>query len=405
MSLNGWKEVKLEDIIQFNPRENIVKKQSAKKIAMEKLKPFSRTIEGYEYAEFKGGAKFRNGDTLFASITPCLENGKTAQVSILNEDEVGFGSTEYIVLREKPNKSVNDFIYYLSISPRFRDTAIKSMIGTSGRQRVQRDVLKNARILLPSLKEQKAIAGTLSCLDDKIELNNRINNILEKIAQAIFKSWFVNFEPFQDGKFEDSELGMIPEGWRIENLDNIANYLNGLAMQKHRSETEEYLPVIKIRELNQGFTDVNSDKASVNILKQYVIQDGDIIFSWSGTLTVKIWSGGIGGLNQHLFKVTSNKYNRWFYYLWTLQHLNRFRAIAKDKATTMGHIRRGHLSESKVLIPKESDMRILDGIMNPIFEQMLEISVQNRNLRAIRDTLLPKLMSGEIRVPIKEVEQ
>lgn len=404
MSFDGWREVKLEDIIHFNPKESIAKSQLAKKIAMEKIKPNNRTIDGYEIAEFKGGTKFRNGDTLFARITPCLENGKTAQVSILDEHEIGFGSTEYIVLREKPDKSSNDFIYYLSISPRLRDIAIKSMIGTSGRQRVQQDVLENTKISLPELDEQKAIAATLSCLDDKIELNNHINKALEEMAQAIFKSWFVDFEPFQDDEFEDSELGRIPKGWKVEKLDNIADYLNGLAMQKHRPETEDYLPVIKIKELNQGFTDVNSDKASVSIPKQYYIQDGDVIFSWSGTLMVKIWSGGVGGLNQHLFKVTSDKYDKWFYYMWTLKHLERFRAIAKDKATTMGHIKRSHLSESKVLIPKDSNMKILSSIMNPIFKQMIGISIQNGNLKIIRDALLPKLMSGEIRIPIEEVQ-
>ena len=404
MSADEWREVRLEDVILFNPKESLAKNQLAKKIAMERLKPSNKIIDGYEIAEFKGGTKFRNGDTLFARITPCLENGKTAQVSILDENEVGFGSTEYIVLREKPKESFKDFIYYLSISPRFRDIAVKSMIGTSGRQRVQQDVLENTKIPMPDLDEQKAIAATLSCLDDKIELNNRINKTLEEMAQAIFKSWFVDFEPFQDGEFEDSELGMIPKGWRVESLDNIADFLNGLAMQKHRPKNEEYLPVIKIKELNQGLTDMNSDKARADIPEQYIIQDGDVVFSWSGTLMVKIWSGGVGGLNQHLFKVTSDKYDKWFYYMWTLNHLEKFRAIAKDKATTMGHIKRNHLSESKVLIPKNSDMKMLSGIMNPIFNHIIEISVQNGNLKAIRDTLLPKLMSGEIRVPIEEAD-
>jgi type I restriction enzyme S subunit len=174
-------------------------------------------------------------------------------------------------------------------------------------------------------------------------------------------------------------------------------------MQKYRPDTDEYIPVIKIKELNQERTDENSDKASINIPKQYIINDGDIIFSWSGTLMVKIWVGGIGGLNQHLFKVTSDKYDKWFCYLWTLSHMDKFKAIAKDKATTMGHIKRSHITESKVLIPSDSDLECMGKVIKPIINQMIEIKIQNRKLSEIRDTLLPKLMSGEIRVPIEEV--
>jgi type I restriction enzyme S subunit len=266
------------------------------------------------------------------------------------------------------------------------------------------NTIKNLEIEVPAKRYQQEIVKILSAIDNKIELNNRINKTLEEMAQAIFKSWFVDFEPFQDGEFEDSELGMIPKGWKVDSLDSVADYLNGLAMQKYRPETEEFLPVVKIKELNQGFTDGNSDKASINIPEQYIVQDGDVIFSWSGTLMVKIWTGGHGGLNQHLFKVTSEKYEKWYFYLWTLKHLDNFKAIAKDKATTMGHIKRSHLTESKVLIPKDADMKILSNIMNPLFKQMIEISVQNKTLKEIRNSLLPKLMSGEIRVPIEEVQ-
>ena len=178
MSSSSWEIFKLGDAVNFNPRESIPKKQKAKKIAMEKIKPFTRFITEYEVAEFSGGSKFRNGDTLLARITPCLENGKTSQVTILDDDEVGFGSTEYIVLREKAGLTYKDFIYYLSISPKFRDIAIKSMVGTSGRQRVQQDVLESIEISLPPISEQKIIADTLSCLDDKIEQNRKINDNL-----------------------------------------------------------------------------------------------------------------------------------------------------------------------------------------------------------------------------------
>jgi restriction endonuclease S subunit len=180
MSSNGWKEVKMGDVISFNPRESIGKKQMAKKIAMENLKPFTKFIDQYELAPFNGGAKFRNGDTLLARITPCLENGKTSQVTILDNDEIGFGSTEFIVFRAEAGITDKDYIYYLSISPSLREIAIKSMIGSSGRQRVQQRVLKDINLSLPPLSEQKAIAATLSCLDDLIELNNRTTRFWRK---------------------------------------------------------------------------------------------------------------------------------------------------------------------------------------------------------------------------------
>lgn len=170
-----WTSKRLLEVIDFNPKETLRKGQRAKKIAMEQLRPFSKTPMGYCEEFYNCGAKFKNGDTLLARITPCLENGKTAQVNELEEGEVGFGSTEYIVLRAKEGKSDKDFIYYLSISPNFRSIAIKSMVGSSGRQRVQQNVLENAEFLLPDLKTQKKISAVLGSLDNKIELNEKIN--------------------------------------------------------------------------------------------------------------------------------------------------------------------------------------------------------------------------------------
>ena len=401
MSADGWKEVKLEDIIQFNPRENIVKKQIAKKIAMEKLKPFNKTIEGYEYAKFKGGTRFRNGDTLFARITPCLENGKTAQVSILNENEVGFGSTEFIVLREKPSKSVNDFIYYLSISPRFRDIAIKSMIGTSGRQRVQQNVLMNTRIALPELKEQKAIADTLSCLDDKIELNNRINKNLEEIAQAIFKSWFVDFEPFQDGKFEDSKLGRIPKGWGVGNLGDIASITMGQS-PKGSSYNENGDGTV----FYQGRTDFGNRYPTIRLYTREpkrIADKGDILLSVRapvGDINVASEDCCIGRGLAAL--KAQNNYNS--YLLYQLLNLQKSFNVFNGEGTIFGSINKNSLNNIRVLIPCEDKIEKFQFIAGR-FEAIIENNfIQARTLTAVRDTLLPKLMSGEIRIPVKEVQ-
>lgn len=300
-------------------------------------------------------------------------------------------------------KGHDDFYYYW-LKSGYGQFAIKSIVSGSAQPKFNKTDFRNLTVPVPPIPEQKAIAATLSCLDDKIELNNRMNKNLEEMAQAIFKSWFVDFEPFQDGEFEDSELGMIPKGWRVGSLDQVANYLNGLAMQKYRPDSDEYLPVIKIKELNQEQVDSNSDKARTDIPKQYIIENGDVVFSWSGTLLVKIWTGGKGALNQHLFKVTSDKYDKWFYYLWTMYHLEKFKGIASDKATTMGHIKRSHLSEAKVIIPDENSFEKLNCIMQPLLKQIIDIKVQNGMLKDLRDLLLPKLMSGEIRVPLEEVQ-
>ena len=255
-------------------------------------------------------------------------------------------------------------------------------------------------IVLPPRKLQDKIVSILKSLDDKIEVNRKINENLEQQAQALFKSWFVDFEPFKNGEFVDSELGMIPKGWIIKSLSEIADYVNGLAMQKYRPEDGEIgLPVLKIKELGQGGFDTNSELCSPSLIgEKYIINDGDIIFSWSGTLMVKIWCGGKCGLNQHLFNVVAKDYPNWFAYQWTRHHLDNFIRIAKDKAVTMGHIKRGELDKAKVLIPERHQMNTISDIMKPIHLQMISNELESRRLAELRDTLLPKLMSGELKV-------
>lgn len=199
--------------IDINPKELLAKGALAKKISMDKLQPFCRDVPEYEIAKFSGGTRFRNGDTIMARITPCLENGKTAMVNILEPGEVGFGSTEFIVFRAKEGYTDPNFVYYLVKSSFVRDPAIKSMVGSSGRQRVQTDVVQNLIVPFPSLLEQRKIASILKSLDDKIALNTAINDNLEQQTQAIFKSWFVNFEPFN---------GIMPYNWAACTLGDIA---------------------------------------------------------------------------------------------------------------------------------------------------------------------------------------
>ena len=381
-----WVTMKASDFIEFNPRLSLKKGTLATKIAMDKLQPFTKRIDITEKALYSGGAKFCNGDTILARITPCLENGKTAFVDILQEGEAGFGSTEFIVMRAKEGVSDPQFVYYVAISPFFRERAIKSMVGSSGRQRVQQSVIENLELSVPPLQIQKEIGSFLSEIDKKIAVNNQINDNLYAQAKAIFDNHFINIDA-------------IPARWRKGNLLDIANYLNGLAMQKFRPQGNEIgLPVLKIKELRQGSCDDSSELCSLSIKPEYIIHDGDVVFSWSGSLLVDIWCGGTCGLNQHLFKVTSDVYDKWFYYLWTAHHLARFIAIAADKATTMGHIKREELAKAEVLIPCEEDYTSFNSIMQPIFELIISNRIESRKLAALRDELLPKLMTGEIDV-------
>ena len=238
-------------------------------------------------------------------------------------------------------------------------------------------------VILPPLPEQRAIAGILGALDDKIELNRRMNAILESMARAVFRQWFVN------------EVDVA--NWEEKPLDEIANFLNGLALQKFPAEGNDYLPVIKISQLRTNDTE-SADKASTNIPPQYIIEDGDILFSWSGSLVVVAWCGGKGALNQHLFKVTSEKYPKWFYYYWTKHHLANFQEIAAGKATTMGHIQRHHLKAAKVIVPSDKELKEMDKVMSPLLDKIILNNLESRTLGSLRDSLLPKLMRGEVRV-------
>ena len=247
-------------------------------------------------------------------------------------------------------------------------------------------ILNNFEISLPGLEVQRRIAGILGAIDDKIENNRRINDNLEQQAQTLFDEWFVN----------DSTQ---PAEYNRASLTDIANYLNGLAMQRFRPQSDEKaIPVLKIKELGQGMCDSSSDICSQSIDSKYIVNDGDIIFSWSGTLLVDIWCGGVCGLNQHLFKVTSDKYPKWFVYYWTKYHLAKFIRIAKDKAVTMGHIKRGDLETSQVLIPNAEILSKMDNIIEPIFDAIISRRVENKTLASLRDTLLPKLMNGETKM-------
>ena len=243
--------------------------------------------------------------------------------------------------------------------------------------------LKSLALSLPPLYEQKAIAAVLSSLDDKIDLLHRQNKTLETMAETLFRQRFI----------EEAQ-----EDWKEQPLSSIANFLNGLACQKYPPTNEmEKLPVLKIRELNTGISET-SDWVTSDVKPEYIVEAGDVIFVWSASLMVKVWDGDKCILNQHLFKVTSTKFPKWFYLMWCKQHLAEFISISASHATTMGHIKRSDLDSAIVLIPKEDELKKMSEQMSPLLNKQITNAKQIKTLEKIRDNLLPKLMSGEVRV-------
>ena len=368
-----WTLKKLSDIAEFNPKESIKKDRMAKKISMEKLQPFCRDIPGYEIAAFTGGTKFRNGDTIMARITPCLENGKRAQVSILDDDEVGFGSTEYIVFRAKKNMTNADFLYYLVCSPMVREPAVKSMVGSSGRQRAQINVIERIEVAVPPLEEQQKIGSILRALDDKIELNNRINDNLEKQAQAIFKSWFIDYEPFN---------GMVPSTWKEYRLVDFLPVITGKKNANVSSDKGQY-PFFSCSQ-NIAWTD------------NYSFEGNAILVAGNGDFNVKWYNGKFEAYQRTYVLIPYNpRYTSWLYYA---VKYNLAEITSAARGSVIRFITKGNLENFSFLAPRELDKcEIIDtfSTINHAIEQRVQ---ENYRLQALRDYLLPRLMSGEINV-------
>ena len=328
------------------------------------------------YSEANKYKKPLNNRTILVSI-----NGTIGNVAKYRDEKCILGKSACF-FNVKENVDLN-FIYYVVANQQFKNTITQLATGTTIKN-VSLETMRNYTFCIPPLSIQKQIGKILSSLDDKIELNRRINDNLEQQAQALFNYYFID-TPELLGEFS------------VGSLADAANYVNGLAMQKYRPiNGEKGLPVLKIKELGQGRIDSSSDFCSNEIDSYYKVYDGDVIFSWSGTLMVKIWCGGKCGLNQHLFKVSSKTTPKWFYYFWTKHHLDNFIRIAKDKAVTMGHIKRGELEKAEVLFPNNSVMKKLDTLMAPFLDQIIEKECEIRKLTLLRDTLLPKLISGEL---------
>lgn len=377
---------KLSEIALFNPTETLKKGTLAKKVGMDKLQSFCRDIPDYEIAEFSGGTKFRNGDTIMARITPCLENGKTAKVNILNTEEVGFGSTEYIVFRAIDGVTDEDYLYYLVCSPIVRDIAIKSMVGSSGRQRVQTNVVKGIEIELPTLDEQRKIGSLLKSLDDKIAVNNKINENLLEQMQALYKSWFVDYLPFG---------GVMPTSWTQTGIYSLANIIYGAPFASKQFNTEgNGKPIIRIRDLkDQQFATYTTEMHP----KGYLLQPGDIVVGMDGEFRPYIWGNDEAWLNQRVCVFENKRPNGKAFLYFTIKPL-LFAIEQTQVATTVIHIGKKDYDAFEITLPDSSTLDSFDALTSPMMMQIVSNSFENKRLAAMRDTLLPKLMSGEIDV-------
>jgi type I restriction enzyme S subunit len=274
--------------------------------------------------------------------------------------------------------------------------------GSANQANISPAQIKDLDLLLPPLQEQKEIASILSALDDKIELNLQMNKTLEDMALALYKHWFVDFGPFQNGEFVNSELGMIPKGWEVKSVYDVADYVNGAAFKPSDFE-EEGLYVIKIAELRSGITS-NTNRSQKKIKETLVIDDGSVLFSWSATLDIFLWDKGRALLNQHIFNVIPNRIlPKEILYFLLKNVVAHFQAIAADRATTMGHIKLSHLKETLLAIPNNENIQGIDANFKNMFEQILSNLLENQTLTILRDTLLPQLISGEVQV--KDIKQ
>ena len=402
--MEEWKEYKLGDFMEFSPKVSLKKDTVARKITMDQLVPHSRDIYSWTYEPYSGGAKFQNGDTIMARITPCLENGKHAFISLLDENEIAYGSTEYIVIRGRKGISDNLFVYYLTHFPSFKDAAIKSMVGTSGRQRAQVDVLKNLTMKLPSIAEQKSIADILTKLDDKIAVNKQINDNLEQQTQALFKSWFVDFEPFRDQPFVESELGMIPNGWRVGTLKEFGDIVGGSTPSKAKPEyytnngiawlTPKDLSISQRKFTSKGEIDITQegyDSCSTKLMPK-----GTVLFSSRAPIGYITIAKNDICTNQGFKSVIPKLAGTAFLYCFLKESTQEI----ENKATgsTFKEVSGALMKSLPVILPEKAVLDNFENLLSPLFYQQEVVEEENSLLSSLRDSLLPRLMSGELNV-------
>lgn len=378
VKVENWEEKHLSQVAELVKDSWKVGDEQMPYIALEHIVENGLRIKSVGVSDEVASNKYRfNEDSfLFGKLRPYFRK-------LYRPNFKGICSTDIWVVKPKEDNN-KDFLFYFFANKEFIDLSYSTSSGTR-MPRADWNFIKDTLWEFPLFPEQKAIANALSSLDNKIDLLYRQNKTLEALSKALFRQFFIE---------------EVNEEWEEESLSSIATFLNGLACQKFPPKNEiDKLPVLKIKELKAGFTN-NSDWASTAVNEKYLVQNGDVIFSWSASLVVKIWDGEDCILNQHLFKVTSERFPKWFYYLWSKYHLDMFIAIAKAHATTMGHIKRGDLDDAMVIIPPPSELAKMSKTFTPLIDKIIANNQQIKQVEKLRDTLLPKLMSGEVRMQL-----
>ena len=388
-----WRTIRAADFIDFNPRLSLKKGDIATKVAMDKLKPFTKKIPETEKAEFNGGAKFCNGDTVMARITPCLENGKTAYVDMLDDGEIGFGSTEFIVMRAKTGISDPQFVYYTAINPVFRNVAIKSMVGSSGRQRVQQSVLEELELSVPDLDEQRRIGAFLARLDEKIALNNRINDNLMQQAVTIFKSWFVEYSPFD---------GIEPKEWETVNLEKITSLISRGIAPKYSDNSDQI--VINQKCIRNHMIDLSQARTHTpKVINEKWLRFGDLLINSTGDGTLgraaQVWFQPQNiTVDSHVTVVRPAKENLIFYIgLWGVLHEREIESLHTG-STGQTELPKERVKALELHSPDNGTLDRFNTLIAPMAAAIVSKQNENNKLATLRDALLPKLMSGEIDV-------
>jgi len=442
MGSNDWTTMPFSQAVQVNPPVPLQRGAVYPFIDMQAVDPGSRSVGPSEMREFNGGgSRFIDGDTLMARITPCLENGKIARFTAVDNHKIGHGSTEFIVIRGKLKVTDNAFAYYLTKWDYVHLYCISQMTGSSGRQRVPTNTLSYCEVTIPPLKQQQAIAYILGALDDKIELNRRMNQTLEEMAQSTFKSWFVDFDPvrykaagqeppglarhiadlFPDS-FEDSKLGEIPRGWQVLDLDEVMQFQNGYAF-KSADLLEEDIGdcyrvfkmghILKGGGLNKVGTKSYIERSKCKDLQKYVLAKGDLLICMTDMKSNVALLGHTALMDEDdryivnqrvgLIRVKDSKIVN-YPYLYLLTNSTDFIEELRSRANSgvQVNLSTNEIKASRLIVPDSNIHNIFDSITIAIFEKIFCLQKESDSLANMRDALLPRLISGELRIPDAE---
>lgn len=413
--MRGWKRYKLSELYSMSSGISSSKEQAGHGSP---FLSFSMVFNNYflpdELTDLMSTSmseklkySIEEGDIFLTRTSETVDELAMASVALKDYPEASFSG---FLKRLRPiDKSIvyPKFMAFYLRSSHFRKMILNNTVLTL-RASFNETMFSYLEVELPDIETQKKIGDLLYSLEQKKKINSECNQWLETMAKTLYDYWFVQFDfPDENGNPYKSSGGNmvynnqlkreIPEGWEVKSLWDMAKFYNGLAMQKFRPETEEYLPVIKIREMMRGISS-DTEKASRDIPREAIIDNGDILFSWSATLEVKIWAQGKAALNQHIFKVTSESFPETYIYNVLKDYLKVFKSIAELRKTTMGHITQDHLKQAFIAVPPSRMVQELDNKLSNIFEEQIQLNQQNQELTQLRDWLLPMLMNGQVRV-------